>query len=248
MAVKKAIETFDVTLEELLEAGCHFGHESKRWNPKMAEYIYTEREGVHVFDLAKTREGLLTAYKAVAEMVASGGTVLFVGAKRQAKDLVRDAALRVGMPYVTVRWLGGTLTNFEQMRRSIKKLTQMKVEREEGKFKDRTKLEQLLIDREIAKLERLFGGIASLQKLPDMLFIVGTHEEATAVREAVRMGIPICGITDTNSDPTIIDYPIPANDDAVKSIGLIVGVVEKAVEEGKKKVSKVPEVPKVSNG
>ncbi|MDO8503488.1 MAG: 30S ribosomal protein S2 [bacterium] len=246
MAVKKATASFNVTLEELLEAGCHFGHEVKRWNPKMAPYIYTEREGVHVFDLAKTREGIIEAYKAIVDTVATGGTVLFVGTKRQAKDLVKDAALKVGMPYVTVRWLGGVLTNFEQMRRSIKKLGQMKAEREEGKFKDRTKLERLLIDREIANLERLFGGIATLSKLPDMLFIVGTHEEGTAVREAVRMGVPICGIVDTNSDPTIIDYPIPANDDAVKSISLIVDVIAKAVEEGKEKANKVSNVNKAN--
>ncbi|MAG59522.1 30S ribosomal protein S2 [Candidatus Woesebacteria bacterium] len=225
----------NITLEELLEAGSHFGHQIKRWNPKMDSFIYGAREGVHIFDLAKTREMLVAACAALRDKAAEGGTILFVGTKRQAKDLVTQTAEKVGMPYMTSRWLGGMLTNFEQIGKSIKKLDEMKKKRAAGEYKGRTKKERLLIDREIASLERVFGGVANLGRLPDMLFIVDTHEEHTAVREAARLGIPVVGVVDTNADPTDVDYPIPANDDAVKSVSLILDAVEKAVEEGKKK-------------
>lgn len=228
-------KTIDITLEELLEAGCHFGHQIRRWNPKMAQYIYGEREGIHIFDLAKTREMLLEACQAIRETVEKGEVILFVGTKRQAQDLVVQTAKGVGMPYIASRWLGGMLTNFEQISRSIKKLKEMKEKQESGEYKEYTKLERLLIDREIGKLERVLGGISEMKKIPDMMFIVDTHEEATAVREAQRMGVPVVGITDTNSDPTKINYPIPANDDAVKSISYILGVVGQAIEEGQKK-------------
>lgn len=230
----------DITLEELLEAGCHFGHQARRWNPQMAPYIYGEREGIHVFDLAKTREGLLEAAEALGRVASQGGTILFVGTKRQAKDIVREAAVRAGMPHVTTRWLGGTLTNFEQIRRSTDRLLEMKKKREAGEYKEYTKHERLLIDREIDELERKFGGITSLTKLPDMLFILDTHEEKKAVLEANKTGIPIVGVVDTNSDPSLVAYPIPANDDAVKSIALIVEFITKAIEEGK--VAKVEKV------
>lgn len=233
----------DITLEELLEAGCHFGHQVRRWNPKMAPYIYGSRDGVHIFDLAKTKEGLLAAGSAVRKIAGEGGVILFVGTKRQAKDTVLEAAIRVGMPRVTGRWLGGTLTNFDQIKRSTEKLLEMKKTREAGEYKAYTKHERLLLDRKIDELERKFGGLAGLAKLPDALFIVDTHDEEKTVLEAIRMGIPIIGVVDTNSDPTLIDYPIPANDDAVKSIELIVNCITKAVEEGK--VEKVEQVEKV---
>lgn len=226
---------FKVTLEDLLEAGVHFGHQVRRWNPKMAPYIYTTNAGVHVFDLTKTREALLEAYEAVRQTVEKGGIILFVATKRQAKEQVTQAAQKVGMPYLTTRWLGGTLTNFDQIRRSIKKLEELKKERAEGIYDSYTKKERLLIDREIGALERTFGGIVSLQKLPDIVFILDTHEEKTAVREAHLKGIPIVGVVDTNADPDIIDYPIPANDDALKSISLIVEVITQAVLEGQGK-------------
>lgn len=215
----------DVSLEALLDAGCHFGHQVRRWNPKMAPYIYGEREGVHIFDLAKTRELLLEAYEAMKKTASEGGIILFVGTKRQARELVKASAEKVGMPYLTNRWPGGFLTNFEQMQRSIKRLADLKQGREKGEFDAYTKRERLLIDREIAQIERTFGGVAELVTLPDMLFIVDTHKEITAVREAVRKGIPIVGIVDTNADPTLVDYPIPANDDAVKSISFILDVI-----------------------
>lgn len=227
------MKKIDTTLEELLEAGCHFGHQVKRWNPQMAPYIYGEKEGVHIFDLAKTREALLEAYEAVKKTVSEGGIILLVGTKRQAKEIVEAAAKNVGMPYLTTRWLGGALTNFEQIKRSIKKLKDLKEGREAGKYDSYTKRERLLMDREIASLERVFGGIVDMGKLPDMIFLVSIHEEATAVREAVKMGIPVVGIVDTNADPRPIEYPIPANDDAVKSVSLVVDTIAKAVEDGK---------------
>lgn len=228
----------DITLEELLEAGVHFGHQARRWDPRMAPYIYGQREGVHIFDLAKTKEALLSAYEAVRDVAAKGGVILFVGTKRQAKDLVRDLAEKAGMPHVTHRWLGGTLTNFEQMHRSVRKLADLKAKRESGGYAVYTKKEKLLIDREIARLQRLFEGVVNLDKLPDMVFIVDTHKEESALREASRLNIPVVGIVDTNADPTVVDYPIPANDDAVKAISVILNFVGRAVEEGKNKLNK----------
>lgn len=234
---KKAEKKLDVTLEELLEAGVHFGHQSRRWNPKMAPYIYGEREGVHIFDLAKTREALLEALTAITEVSSSGGIILFVGTKRQVADLVRQTAQKAGMPYVNRRWLGGTLSNFEQIKKSVKKLFEMKEKREEpGYKKEYTKRERLLFDREIVKLERMFGGIASLTKVPDMLFVIDTNREKTAVKEAERIGIPVAAIVDTNSNPDNIAYPIPGNDDAVKAVSLIIGLVGKAIGSSKAQI------------
>lgn len=224
----------DITLEQLLEAGAHFGHQVKRWNPKMGNYIYGEREGVHIFDLAKTREALLEAAQALSKITAGGGTVLFVGTKRQARDLVCDAAVKVNMPYVTLRWLGGTLTNFNQMRKSVDKLNSLKKMKGTQEWDTYTKREQMLIGKEILNLERMFGGVLELKKLPEAVFVVDTHKEFTAVHEATRAGITIVGITDTNADPTQIDYPIPANDDAVGAVALILDVVVGAIEEGQK--------------
>ena len=229
----------DISLEQLLEAGCHFGHQTRRWNPRMAPYIYGAREGVHIFDLAKTRDAMVEARNAVEETVSKGGTIVFVGTKRQARDLIQDAAVKVNMPYVTTRWLGGILTNFEQVKRSVRKLGDFREGlKPGGKFADYTKKERLLIDREILRLEHLFGGLVTLTKLPDMLFIVDTHKEVSAVLETNRLGIPVVGITDTNADPTLIDYPIPANDDAVKSISTILDFIVGAVEAGKTKNEK----------
>lgn len=224
--------TIDISLEELLEAGCHFGHQVRRWNPKMAQYIYGAREGIHIFDLAKTREALNEAAEAVRKVASESKVILFVGTKRQAGDIVRDAAVKVGMPYVSSRWLGGTLSNFEQIRRSTKSLLDMKKAREEGKYQEYTKHERLLIDRKIDELERKFGGIVKLDRLPDMLFIVDTHEEEKAVFEAKKLGIPVVGVVDTNGDPSLVEYSIPANDDAVKSIGLVVDYITNAIEVG----------------
>lgn len=224
----------DITLEELLKAGVHFGHQTKRWDPRMAPYIYGAREGIHIFDLAKTREALLLAYDAVKKKVAEGGVILLVGTKRQAQGLIADLGKKVGMPYVNKRWLGGFLTNFEQIQHSIKKLEELKSQKEAGVYKNYTKKERLLIEKEIARLERLLEGVSLLKSLPDMLFIVDVHHESTALSEAVKKNIPTVAIVDSNSNPTNVDYPIPANDDAVKSISLILDVIGKAIEAGLK--------------
>lgn len=214
-----------ISLKKLLEAGCHFGHQTVRWNPKMKPYIFEAREGIHIFDLVKTKEGLEAACAFVKETSTKGGKILFVGTKRQAKEIIEKTAKKAGMPYVSERWLGGTLTNFEQIQKSLEKLATLKKEKEEGKYKDYTKKENLLIDREIARLEKFFGGLTSLEKLPEALFVVDVKTEAGAVLEAARKEIPVVGIVDTNSDPDLVDYVIPGNDDAQKSIELIVGAV-----------------------
>lgn len=218
-----------VTLEQLLEAGCHFGHQSRRWNPAMAQYIYTSRDNVHIFDLVKTLEGLNTAVDFLQKIKKDGGTILFVGTKRQAKAIVKQAAVDLNLPYVTERWLGGMLTNFGQVQKSVSKLRDLTAKKTAGELKKYTKYEQLQIDREIERLTHLFGGLVSLEKLPGALFVVDTHQEEVAVKEARRMGIPVVGLVDTNGEPDLVDYIIPTNDDAVAAIELIVNTVKEAL-------------------
>lgn len=220
-----------VDLKQLLEAGCHFGHQSRRWNPAMSKYIYSTRDKVHIFDLAKTKEGLEKACEFLRGVVKGGGTILFVGTKRQAKEIVTEAAKKAGMPYVTERWLGGMLTNFNQAGKSLRRLKDLKEQKERGELKKYTKKEQLLLDREIAKLERFFGGISQMARMPDAVFVVDTHKEEVAVKEANIMKIPVVGIVDTNGDPDLVDYVIPANDDAVKSIELVVNEITEAISK-----------------
>ncbi len=227
----------DISLEELLEAGCHFGHQRRKWNPAMSKYIYGERDGVHIFDLAKTKEGLGKACEFISQVAARGGKILFVGTKRQAADFVKNEAIRAGMPFVTVRWMGGLLTNNTNLAGRIRKLADMKAKREAGEFNKYTKKERLLFDREIERLEKFFGGVAGMTGLPEALFVVDTHKEDVAVREGLKMGIPVVGIVDTNADPKV-DWVIPANDDAVKSIELIVTAAADAVIEGKNRPAK----------
>lgn len=221
----------DITLQQLLEAGCHFGHQARRWNPAMKPYIYGEKDGVHIFDLVKTKTGLGEAIELVKKLVKDGKVILFVGTKRQAQEIVKREATRVGMPYLTQKWVGGMLTNFSQMQKRVLLLKDLKAKREAGELKKYTKLEQLLKDREIARLEKFLGGVADMDKLPDALFIVDTHREEVAVREANRMGIPVVGMVDTNGDPTGIDYVVPINDDAVKSIELVVKAMADAIKK-----------------
>lgn len=222
----------NITLEELLEAGSHFGHNVRRWNPKMARYIYAAHEGVHVFDLTKTREALLEACEVLEKSAKEGKTILLVGTKKQARDLVSETAKNLELPFVSTRWLGGLLTNFEQMRKSVRKLEDLKKGITQGDFDSYTKKERLLMDREIQKLEYVLGGVVKMSKLPDLIFVVDTHAEKTAVFEARKLGIPVIGICDTNSDPTLIDYPIPANDDAQKSLELIIKLAGRAIAQG----------------
>ena len=221
-----------ITLEELLEAGVHFGHQRRRWHPRMAPYIYTEEKGAHIFDLAQTRECLIAAAKFLHQTAKSGGTIIFVGTKRQAKDIVEAEAKRCGAMFITERWLGGLLTNFAQVKINLERLNELTARREKGELSHYTKKEQLLIDRQIEKLELLVGGIRDLRELPAAIMLASARKEQTAVREARRKLVPLVAIVDTNADPTPIDYPIPANDDARKSLALIFKVLGDAIEEG----------------
>lgn len=234
-----------VSMKALLESGVHFGHRTHRWDPRMKPYIFTERNGIHIIDLQQTVKALEGAYDLVSKTVADGGTVLFVGTKRQAVETIQDEAERCGMPYVTVRWLGGMLTNWVTMRQRINELDRLERMREKGDFERLTKKEGLMLSRKIDKLTARFGGIRKMHRLPDMLFIVDVRREETAVREANTLGIPIVALVDTNCNPNEIDYVIPSNDDAIRTIKLMVGHIADAVLEGKamRKDEDVEEAP-----
>jgi small subunit ribosomal protein S2 len=220
------------TMRELLEAGVHFGHYARRWNPKMRPYIFTERNGIHILDLAQTVTALDRACEAVRDTIADGGTILFVGTKKQAADTIRQAADRVSMPYVTHRWLGGMLTNWSTMRQRVGYLVDLEARRDRGEFAMLPKKEILLIEREIEKLNRRLGGIKRMSELPSMVYIVDTRRENIAVSEADRLGIPIVAMVDTNCDPDPINYVIPSNDDAIRALKLITDKIADAVAEG----------------
>lgn len=227
-----------VSLDELLEAGAHFGHQARRWNPKMAEYIYGEENGVHLFDLTKTKPMLEAALEFIKQAAKEGKTVLFLGTKKQIKEKIKEVAEACGSPYVSERWLGGTISNFDQMKKSIKKLQDLKIDMAEGAFNKYTKKERLLIDREITRLERFFGGLKGMQAVPDVLFVIDTKREFGAVREAKAKGVQVVGVVDTNADPEPIDYVIPMNDDAARAVSFVLDLVKEAVLEGKKKHGK----------
>jgi small subunit ribosomal protein S2 len=222
-----------VGIKILLESGVHFGHRTHRWNPHMKPYIFTERNGIHILDLQKTVKSLAAAQKAVSEVVANGGNVLFVGTKRQAQETIMDEANRCEMPYVNQRWLGGMITNWTTMRERINELDRLERMRDRGDFALITKKEGLMITRKIDKLETRFGGIRNLHKVPDMLFIVDVRREFTALKEANTLGIPIVGLVDTNCDPRDVDHVIPSNDDAIRAIKVMVKSIADAVIEGK---------------
>lgn len=228
-------------MKDLLEAGVHFGHQSKRWNPKMKQYIFTARNGVHVIDLAKTVPLLEEAYDAIRDISSDGREVIFVGTKKQARHIVTEEAKRVGAMYMSERWIGGLLTNFDSIKKSLKKLETLKEQRESGELDTFTKKERAGFDHEIARLERQLGGVATLKQLPGALFVIDPRKEEIAVMEAKNAGVKVIAVVDTNCDPTHIDYPIPGNDDALKSIKLFVSVMANAVEEGKKAAQNKPE-------
>lgn len=221
-----------VSMKALLETGVHFGHRTRRWNPKMKPYIFTERNGIHILDLQQTIVLIEEAYNAVRDAVANGGDVLFVGTKRQAQDTVAREAARGNEPYVNDRWLGGTLTNWRTIRQRINYLRELEARREAGEFDLLKKTERLRIEREIEKLNMRLGGIREMRDLPALLFVVDVSHEVTAVREANTLRIPVIGVVDTNSDPDNIDYVIPSNDDAIRAIKLIVGKMADAALEG----------------
>ncbi|MCE2733423.1 MAG: 30S ribosomal protein S2 [Chryseotalea sp.] len=221
-----------ITYQDLLEAGVHFGHLTRKWNPKMAEYIFMENNGIHIIDLNKTLSCLDEASFALKNIVRSGRKIMFVATKKQAKDIISDEAKRLNMPFVTERWLGGMLTNFATIRKSLKKLSQIEKLMKDEAFNNLAKRERLQVSREKAKLEKLLGGISDLNRLPAALFIIDVKREHIAVTEAQKLNIPVFAMVDTNSDPTSVDFPIPANDDAFKSISIIVKHIGKTIEEG----------------
>ena len=222
-----------VSMKQLLEAGVHFGHQTRRWNPKMASYIYTERNGIHIIDLQKTGKKLEEAYNFVRDLAASGETLLFVGTKKQAQEAIKEEAERVGMYYVNARWLGGMLTNFKTMRTRVERLNQLHKMQEDGTFAMLPKKEVAKLNLEIEKLEKYLGGVKDMKRLPGALFIVDPRKERNAIAEARKLHIPIVAIVDTNCDPDEIDYVIPGNDDAIRAIKLISATMANAVQEGK---------------
>jgi small subunit ribosomal protein S2 len=226
-----------VEVAELLAAGCHFGHLTRRWNPKMRPYIFMERNGIHIIDLMNTQRQLEDACNAISNIVSDGKRVLFVGTKKQAKDVVKEAATLAGQFFVTERWLGGTLTNFTTIRKSVKRLTNIEKMETDGTFDKVTKKEILFLEREKEKLQKVLSGVVEMTRLPGALYVVDIKKEAIAVKEARRLGIPVFAMVDTNCDPDGIDYVIPANDDALKSIQVITKAVAAAVNEGKERSS-----------
>ena len=222
-----------VTMKQLLEAGVHFGHQTRRWNPKMRRFIWGERNGIYIVDLQQTLERIDTAYRFVRSTVADGGTVLFVGTKKQAREPIQNQANRCGMPYVNYRWLGGMLTNFQTVHARVAKLREMERQVASGETEQMIKKEGLKVKREVVKLDRNLGGIRNLEKLPSAIFVIDTKQEHIAVTEANRLGIPVVAVVDTNCDPDIIQYVIPGNDDAIRSANLMARVIADAVDEGK---------------
>ncbi|ERT58347.1 30S ribosomal protein S2 [Megasphaera vaginalis (ex Srinivasan et al. 2021)] len=222
-----------VSMKQLLEAGVHFGHQTRRWNPKMARFIFTERNGIYIIDLQKTVKKMDEAYNFVRDLAAQGGSVLFVGTKKQAQDSIKGEAERCDQFYVNERWLGGMLTNFQTIEKRVKRLKALEKQAEDGTFDVLPKKEVILLKHEMEKLQKYLGGIKEMKKLPDALFIIDPKKEEIAVAEARKLHIPIIGTVDTNCDPDVIDYPIPANDDAIRAVKLLTGKIADAVLEGR---------------
>ena len=232
-----------ISMKQLLEAGVHFGHQTRRWNPKMAEYIYTERNGIYIIDLQKSVGMVDTAYNAVKDIVANGGDILFVGTKKQAQDSIKTEAERCGMYYVNERWLGGMLTNFKTIQTRIKRLKEIEAMSEDGTFDVLPKKEVIGLKKEWEKLEKNLGGIKDMKKIPDAIFVVDPKKERICIQEAHTLGIPLIGIADTNCDPEELDYVIPGNDDAIRAVKLIVSTMADAVIEANQGESMSEDVP-----
>jgi small subunit ribosomal protein S2 len=225
-----------ISMKQLLEAGVHFGHQTRRWNPKMAPFIFMDRNGIHIIDLQQTVSRLNEAYKFIERLAAEGGTILFVGTKKQAQEAVAEEARRCGMYYVNQRWLGGMLTNFQTIQLRIRYLRELETRRDRGDFERLPKKEVQHLQDDITRLERILGGIKDMRRLPNAIFIIDTRKERTAVLEARRLEIPIIALADTNSDPDEIDYPIPANDDAIRAVRLLSAKIADAVIEGRREL------------
>ncbi|WP_243386887.1 30S ribosomal protein S2 [Bacillus kexueae] len=222
-----------ISMKQLLEAGVHFGHQTRRWNPKMKKYIFTERNGIYIIDLQKTVKKVEEAYQFTKELAANGGTILFVGTKKQAQESVKEEAERAGMYYINQRWLGGTLTNFETIQKRIQRLKDIRKMEEDGTFEVLPKKEVVQLNKELERLEKFLGGIKDMKQLPDALFVIDPRKERIAVAEARKLNIPIIGIVDTNCDPDEIDYVIPANDDAIRAVKLLTSKIADAILEAK---------------
>jgi len=227
-----------VTMRQMLEAGCHFGHQTRRWNPKMKRFIFGERNGVYIIDLEQTMTRVETAYVFARDLVAGGGTILFVGTKKQAQDPVRDWADKSGMPYVNERWLGGMLTNFETISKRVSKMQEYERMVETGEFEAMPKKEALLLSRELIKLQKNLSGISKMTRRPDAVFVLDTLKEHIAVTEANKLGIPVIAVVDTNVDPDVVTFPIPGNDDAIRANDLMCRVIAEAALEGRHMASK----------
>ena len=232
-AKTETVEEGVISMKQLLEAGVHFGHQSSQWNPAMKEYIYGSRNGIHIIDLQKTLKSFLVAYDFIKNLVSNGGEVLFVGTKKQAQEIIGEEALKCDMPFVNSRWLGGTLTNFNTIRSRVDYLIQLKKLKEDGEMDNLPKKEQITLNREMDKLEYLLNGILNMKKMPSALFVVDTRKEEIAIKEAKKIGIPVVGIVDTNSNPADADYVIPSNDDAIRAVKLCVEKIANACDEGK---------------
>lgn len=230
-----------ISMKQLLEAGVHFGHQTRRWNPKMKKYIFTERNGIYIIDLQKTVKKVEEAYNFVKEVAANGGTILFVGTKKQAQESVKEEAIRSGMYYVNQRWLGGTLTNFETIQKRIARLKEIEKMEENGTFEVLPKKEVIQLKKELERLEKFLGGIKDMKGLPDAIFVIDPRKERIAVAEAHKLNIPLVGIVDTNCDPDEIDVVIPANDDAIRAVKLLTGKMADAILEAKQGEETAPE-------
>lgn len=230
-------------MKQLLEVGVHFGHQTKKWNPKMKKYIYTDKSGIYIIDLQETQRLLIEAYEYIKKVASEGGIILFVGTKKQTQDIIESYATECGMPYVKNRWLGGTLTNFETINKRTKRIDEIEEMEKSGIFEKLPKKEVLGIKKEYEKLLFNIGGIRNMKKLPDVLYAIDPNKEMIAVREASKLGIPIVAITDTNCDPDIIDFVIPGNDDAIRSCNLVTSVICDAVKKGKEQKVKLEESP-----
>ena len=229
-----------IAMKQLLEAGVHFGHQTRRWNPKMAEYIFTERNGIYIIDLQKTVKKIEEAYDFIRSVAADGGEILFVGTKKQAQETIKEEAIRVGMHYVDARWLGGMLTNFKTIKKRIERLNQLNKMEEDGTFDLLPKKEVAKLKLEIEKLDKYLGGIKDMKKLPGAMFVVDPRKEKIAVAEAKKLGIPVVAIVDTNCDPEEVDYVIPGNDDAIRAVKLIASTMANAIIEGRQGEDAVP--------
>ena len=231
-----------ISMKKLLEAGVHFGHQTRRWNPKMKKFIFTERNGIYIIDLAKTANQIEKAYETIRDIASEGGTVLFVGTKKQAQDSIEQEAKRCGQYYVSNRWLGGMLTNFKTIRNRIKRLTDIEKMQEDGTFEVLPKKEVILLKKEMEKLEKNLGGIKEMTEIPGVMFVVDPNKEKIAILEARKLGIPVIGLVDTNCNPEDVDYAIPGNDDAIRAVKLIMDVMANAVIEGRQGESMEQEV------